>query len=152
MKLFTLLFILSASWTLYAQESKSTEVEITDVMFSDNWFSDLEKAKANPDKVLYLDLSLQKHKTFPPEILTFKNLERLLVPFNYWESIPNEIGTLTKLKVIDLSGNYYLNHLPVEGLAKLKNLRELTIKDNKLAKGEIEKVKLALPKCKVVAE
>lgn len=150
MKALYILFFTLASVSLFAQES--TEVEITDVMFSDSWFSDLAKAKANPDKVVYLDLSLQKHKTFPMEILTFKNLERLLVPYNYWESIPNEISKLTKLKAIDMSGNYYLNHLPIEGLKKLPNLRELTIKDNKLAKGEVEKVKTALPKCKVVTE
>jgi len=31
-------------------------------------------------------------------------------------------------------------------------LREFLIKDNKLAKGEIEKVRLALPNCKIVSE
>lgn len=149
LKLFLLSFCV---FTLQAQEQGENEVAITDLMFSENWFSDLEKAKAEPEKVWYLDLSLQKHKTFPKEILTFTNLERLYLPYNYWASIPREIGTLTKLKVLDLSGNYYLNFLPVSELSKLTELREFMIKDNKLAKGEIEKVRQALPNCKIISE
>lgn len=147
-----ILIALFMSGTLHAQIQGENEVKITNLMFSENWFSDLEKAKNNPDKVLYLDLSLQKHKTFPKEILTFKNVERLYLPYNYWPSIPEEIGTLTKLKVLDLSGNYYMNYLPKEGLSKLKNLEEFTIKDNKLVKGEIEKIRKQLPNCKFIVE
>lgn len=152
MKTIQFLFLCLSSLALYAQEQGENEVAITDIMFSENWFSDLEKAKAEPDKVFYLDLSLQKHKTFPKEILTFENLERLYLPYNYWPSIPEEIGTLTKLKVLDLSGNYYLNFLPKEGLSKLVNLREFLVKDNKLAKGELDKVRLSLPDCKIISE
>ncbi len=152
MKSLKLFLLLLSSFALHAQEQGENEVAITDLMFSENWFSDLGKAKLNPDEVFYLDLSLQKHKIFPKEILTFTNLERLYLPYNYWPAIPEEIGTLTKLKVLDLSGNYYLNFLPKEGLSKLANLREFLIKDNKLAKGEIEKARLALPNCKIVSE
>jgi len=152
MKTLNLFLLLLASSTLFAQEQGKNEVKITELMFSENWFSDLEKAKAHPDKVLYLDLSLQKLKSFPKEILTFKNLERLYIPYNYWPSIPEEIGTLTKLQILDISGNYYLNHLPIEGLSKLKNLKEFQVKDNKLVAGEVAKLRKALPNCKVVSE
>lgn len=152
MKTLKLLLLLLCSFALHAQEQGENEVAITDLMFSENWFSDLEKAKAEPEEVLYLDLSLQKHKTFPKEILTFTNLERLYLPYNYWPSIPEEIGTLTNLKVLDLSGNYYLNFLPKEGLSKLVNLREFLIKDNKLASGELEKARKLLPNCKIISE
>jgi len=139
--------------TLFAQEQKGNEVELDpNLMFSENWFSDLESAKQNPDKVLYLDLSLKKLKSFPREILTLKNLERLYLPYNYWTSIPEEIGTLTRLKVLDLSGNYYMNYLPKEGLSKLTNLQLLLIKDNKLAGGEIAKVRSLLPNTKIVTD
>ena len=138
---------------LFAQEQKGNVVELdNDIMFSDNWFSDLEKAKQNPDKVLYLDLALRKLKTFPKEILTFKNVERLYLSVNYWSNIPDDIGTLSKLKIIDISSNYYLNYLPKEGLSGLKNLELLIIKDNKLAAGEIEKVKKLLPGTRVVTQ
>lgn len=131
--------------------SQKTEIELDTIMFSKNWFNDLEEAKANPDKVYYLDLSLQKLRTFPKEILEFKNVKKLFLPYNYWSSIPDEIGTLSKVETLDLSGNYYMNHLPA-GLGKLKNLKEFTIKDHKLVAGEIEKFRKMLPSCKVLTD
>jgi len=138
----------------YSQEQKGNEeVAIdNDLVFSENWFTDLQQAKASPDKVLYLDLSLKKNKTFPPEILTFKNVERLYLSYNYWSSIPEEIGTLANVKILDLSGNYYLNHLPKEGLSKLTKLELLLIKDHKLVAGEIDRIKKLLPNTKVVTD
>ncbi|HXH18817.1 MAG TPA: hypothetical protein VNJ07_07005 [Chitinophagales bacterium] len=137
----------------FAQEQKENEVALDpSLMLSENWFNDLEKAKQHPGQVLYLDLSLQKLRAFPKEILTFKNVERLYLPYNYWPSIPDEIGILTRVKILDLSGNYYMNYLPLEGLSKLKNLELFIIKDNKLAAGEIEKVRKLLPHTKIVAE
>lgn len=142
------------SMQAFAQEQKGNEeVAIdNDLVFSENWFTDLQQAKANPEKVLYLDLSLKKNKTFPPEILAFKNVERLYLSYNYWPSIPEEIGTLANVKILDLSGNYYMNYLPKEGLSKLTRLELLIIKDNKLAAGEIDKIKKLLPDTKVVAD
>ncbi len=136
-----------------AQTQKGNEVELDpNLMLSENWFNDLEKAKQNPEKVLYLDLSLQKLKSFPKEILTFINTERLYLPYNYWPSIPEEIGILSKVKILDLSGNYYMNYLPKEGLSKFKNLELFIIKDNKLAAGEIDKIRKLLPDAKIVTE
>ena len=135
-----------------AQAQSSSEGELDDIMFSENWFSDLDKAKQQPEKVRYLDLSLKKLKTFPPEIFQFKNIERLYLPYNYWSSIPDEIGTLTKLKIFDISGNYYLNFLPKEGLSKLPNFEQLIVKDNKLSAGEITQIRKLMPKVKVVTE
>jgi len=136
-----------------AQEQKGNEVELdNDLIFSENWFTDLGKAKETPGKVLYLDLSLKKNRTFPPEILTFNNVERLYLSYNYWPSIPDEIGSLANVKILDLSGNYYMNYLPKEGLSKLQDLELFIIKDNKLAAGEIDKIKKLLPNTKVVTD
>lgn len=138
---------------LAAQVQTGNEVELdNDLIFSENWFSDLEKAKLTPHKVLYLDLSLRKLKVFPKEILTFNNAERLYLSYNYWTFIPDEIGSLNKVKLLDLSGNYYLNYLPKEGLSKMQNLQVLIIKDNRLAAGEIEKIRKLLPHAKIIAE
>ena len=150
---FAFCLLMALSHPLYAQEQKGNEVELdNDLIFSENWFSDLGKAKQIPEKVLYLDLSLQKHKIFPKEILTFKNAERLYLSYNYWTSIPDEIASLTNVKILDLSGNYYMNYLPKEGLSKMQNLELFIIKDNKLATGEIEKIRKLLPNAKIVAE
>lgn len=126
-----------------------TEVPIEDVMFSDKWYNDIDEALANADKVRYLDLSLQKLRQFPTEILKLKNLTHLYLPFNYFPSIPAEIAQLENLEELDLSGTYYLNSLPKE-LANLKNLKKLLIKDNMLSQSEEEKIIKLLPNCEVI--
>lgn len=142
-------FLLSSLTVLLCSASFSQEVVLEDIMFSDNWFSDLEEAKKTPNTVFYLDLSMQKLKEFPSEILEFKNLKRLLVPVNYWPSIPDEISTLRDLQIIDLSSNYYLNQLP-QGLEKLPRLERIVLKDNRLNKGEIERIQKLLPNCEII--
>lgn len=150
---FAFCLLMLVSNTSLSQEQTGNAVELdNDLIFSENWFTDLQQAKATPERVLYLDLSLKKNKTFPPEILTFKNVERLYLSYNYWASLPEEIGTLVNVKIIDLSGNYYLNYLPKEGLSKLPHLELLILKDNKLATREIEKIKKLLPDTKVLVD
>lgn len=141
-----LLLTMAGTGTILAQ----TEVELDNKMFGGNWFDTMEEAKQKPNEVYYLDLSLQKLKTFPVEIFNFPNLKELHLPYNYWSSLPaTGWERLTKLEILDLSGNYYLNKLPVDGLAQLKALRSLLLKDNKLNAGEADKVAKALPNAKV---
>jgi len=141
-----LLLTIAGTGTLIAQ----TEVELDNKMFGGNWFDTMDEAKKSPEKVYYLDLSLQKLKTFPLEIFTFTNLKELHLPYNYWASIPaTGWEKLTKLEILDLSGNYYLNKLPADGLGQLKSLKSLLLKDNKLNAGEADKVAKALPNAKV---
>jgi Leucine-rich repeat (LRR) protein len=132
--------------------SAQTEVKIGSEVFSENYFDNLDAAAKSPEKVVYLDLSLQKLKSFPEVILTFKNLEKLLLPYNYYPSIPNEIGQLDKVKELDISGSYYMNHLPIEGLKDMESLEKIIIKDHKLVAGEIEKLREALPSCTVITD
>ncbi len=148
MKCFRLLLLLgSLNFAVQAQ----TEIRLDSLMFTDNWYNSLEAAKQNPENVWFLDIGLQKLKTFPPEILQLKNVKRLYLAVNYWPSIPDEIGTLTDLEVLDISSNYYLNKLP-EGLKNLSSLKELIVKDNKLNAGEIDKAKKWLPNTKIVTK
>jgi Leucine-rich repeat (LRR) protein len=128
-----------------------TEITLDSLMFTENWFSNIEDAAKTPDKVLYLDLGLRKLKTFPQEILTFKNVKRLYLSVNYWASVPEEIGNLKDLEILDLSSNYYLNKLP-DGLQNCTRLKELIVKDHKLNAGEIERMKKLLPNVKIVTK
>lgn len=68
-------------------------------------FYDLEKAKLKPDLVIELDLSKTQLKTFPEEILRFRNLKFLILSDNELTELPNEINKLQKLIGIDLSNN-----------------------------------------------
>jgi Leucine-rich repeat (LRR) protein len=128
-----------------------TEIRLDSLMFTENWFNNFDDAKANPDKVWFLDLGLRKMKTFPSEILEFKNVKRLYLSVNYWAVVPEEIGNLKQLEILDLSSNYYLNKLP-EGLKNCTNLKELIVKDNKLNAGEVDKIKSLMPQLKVITK
>lgn len=135
----------------YTFVSAQNEVQLDNKRFSENWFSDLEEAKKNPDKVLYLDLSLQKLKQFPTVIFTFKNLKELHLSYNYWPSIPAGLSKLQHLEMLDLSGNYYMNKLPAD-LEQLTFLEKLIIKDNKLTAAEVSRAQKALTNSDVIVE
>ena len=100
------IFALTILFLAFISVNAQTEVQIGNEVFSENYFTDLDKASQSPEKVFYLDLSLQKLKVFPTEILAFNNLEKLLLPFNYYPSIPAEIEKLDNVKVLDISGTY----------------------------------------------
>lgn len=128
-----------------------SDLKLDSLAFTPEWFSNLAEAEKNPDKVWYLDLGLQKLKQFPASILTLKNIRHLYLSVNYWSKIPDEIGSLSQLEILDISSNYYLRTLP-EGLKNAASLKELIIKDNKLKAGEIEKFRILLPKVKFVTD
>lgn len=126
-------------------------IDLSDLMFSENWFSDLDEAVAQADKVYYLDLSLQKKREFPEQIFQFKNLQKLFLSYNYYASIPDRIGELHNLRLLDLSGNYYMNTLP-EGLWELQSLERLIIEDHKLIPSTIEEARKKLPHTKIITD
>ncbi|SFC61124.1 leucine-rich repeat domain-containing protein [Flavobacterium phragmitis] len=68
-------------------------------------FYSLDQAKLKSELVIELDLSKQQLKTFPEEILHFKNLKFLILSHNEISDIPNEINKLQKLVGLDLSNN-----------------------------------------------
>lgn len=135
----------------FAETKAQTEIRLDSLMFTDEWFSSIDDAKANAENVWYLDLGLQKLKSFPKEILDFKNVKHLYLQVNYWAAIPNEIGNLKKLEILDISSNYYLKTLP-EGLKACTSLKQLIIKDHKLNQGEIAKIKKLLPDVQVITD
>src|SRR5690554_4390223 len=85
-----------------------------------NVFQSLEEAMKNPEKVINLDLSRERLKEFPMELLNFPNLENLDLSNNRISLIPAEIGDLKNLQVLDLSRNRF-NILPPQ-IGKLKEL------------------------------
>ena len=144
----TLILILFSVGAI-AQQDASDDVIVNANLTKEHWYDDLDKAKQNPSDVRFLDLSLEKRRTFPDVVFTFNNLKELYAPYNYWRSIPSQIGEMQSLRILDLSGNYYLSKLP-DALGKLKNLEKLVLKDHKLAPGEVEAIKKELPNTKVI--
>ncbi len=92
-------------------------------------YTRLEDALKDPDKVFRLDLSNQMFKSFPFEIMKFKNLQYLSLRNDHFLSIPKEISELKNLKTLDLSGNDF-SVLPKE-FTQLKSLEELYLNQDK---------------------
>jgi len=91
-------------------------------------FRSLEAALKKPLEVYKLDLTGQKLKAFPAEILTFKNLNVLVLDRNKITSVPDEIEQLQFLQKVSINKNK-LDHWPL-GLTALPELRELSMNRN----------------------
>ncbi|MBI2968833.1 MAG: leucine-rich repeat domain-containing protein [Bacteroidetes bacterium] len=93
-------------------------------------FYDIETALFQPDSVFILNLSRQKLKEFPIEILKLRNLRELNVSRNRLTGIPSEIGLLQNLEILDLSKNK-IDTLPAE-IGMLINLKRLIMNRNEV--------------------
>jgi Leucine-rich repeat (LRR) protein len=93
-------------------------------------YTNLQEALKEPDKVTKLVLRKQHLKSFPKEILQFKNLQYLDVSKNSIKELPDSIGTLTNLQYLACSKTGLLR-LPKE-IGKLTNLVYINFNQNDL--------------------
>lgn len=116
----------------------------------DGFYDNVADAKANPNDVFYLDLSLQspKLKSIPEVVYSFVNLKYLEVGFNQVASIDDDILKLSNLEVIGLSGNKYLTKIS-EKIAEMPSLKEIHLKDTGLPADQLNALKLP-EGCKLV--
>lgn len=96
--IFFVAVLIIAGFGMFIQSKEAVKKEKTT-------FYDLEKAKLKPESVIELDLSNANLKTFPEEILKFRNLKFLILSNNELIEIPNEINKMQQLIGIDLSNN-----------------------------------------------
>jgi Leucine-rich repeat (LRR) protein len=89
----------------------------------------IDEALKEPEKVIRLNLNNQLLAEFPKGLSKFKNLEYLSLRNDHLTSLSPEIGSLKKLKVLDLGGNDF-SVLP-KGFTKLQNLEELYLDNDK---------------------
>lgn len=101
----------------------------TNQSFNAKEYTSLKEALKNPKEVLRLNLSNQKEEVPTDAWSKFVNLEYLSLKNDHLKTIPSQIGTLKKLKVLDLSGNDF-TELPIE-FSQLENLEELYLNDEK---------------------
>lgn len=92
-------------------------------------FSSLEEALKNPEKVYRLNLSNQAFQIPDSAWLKFTNLQYLSLKNDHLKQIPEGIGYVKTLKVLDLSGNDFKVLPPT--FVNLINLQELFINDDK---------------------
>lgn len=93
-------------------------------------YTSLEEALKNPDDVVKLVLRKEKLKTFPVEIVQFKNLQYLDLSKNSLTELPDTIGQLQNLQVLMLSKNK-IEYLP-KTIGNLTNLKMLNVNQNEL--------------------
>ena len=109
-KLLIALLLITGSISVNAQEDK--------------WYTSLEEALENKDKVYKLDLSSNQLTSFPESIGNLSNLQELMLSNNQLTSLPESIGDLS-------------------------NLQWLFLSDNNLTKVERKKIKRLLPNCEI---
>ncbi len=102
-------------------------------------------------KLTKLTLSKTSLTELPKEIGDLSMLKHLLVlGGGQLKSVPEEIGQLTNLEILDLWRNK-LNSLP-NSIQNLTKLKVLYIGENNFSIAEIKKIKQLLPNCKVTLD
>ncbi|MFT6997767.1 MAG: Leucine-rich repeat (LRR) protein [Cryomorphaceae bacterium] len=97
-------------------------------------YTNLNEALKNPEKVYRLNLSNQKLQFSDSIWSQFTNLQYLSFKNDHLKEIPEGVGFLKNLKVLDLSGNDF-EVLP-SSFENLTNLEELFLNDDKFLKFE----------------
>ena len=88
------------------------------------YYSSLESALKEPQKVIYLEL--YKIKELPPSIKKLVNLKKLTIKRSYLQSIPVEIASLKKLDEITLYNSGIKGILPRE-IATMPQLKRINV-------------------------
>lgn len=121
--LFVLVLISCLSYTTLSAQHDANE---------NKWFTNLQDALSEPERVFKLDLSGQDLEEIPTELKAFPNLNGLKLMNNYISEIGDELSENTRLEYLDLSGNQIkkidFNKLANTGL----NLNSLIIRENLL--------------------
>lgn len=104
-------------------------------------YTSLEQALRHPERVYILDLSKQKIKKFPQEILQFKNLNILKLNKNKLDQLPDSLSQLINIQEIELDKNNF-SHFPIV-LTELINLKKIIISQN-----EVEEIPFAIKNLK----
>lgn len=115
-------------------------------LYSMEAITDLQTALQKPDSVIKLVLRKKHFKQFPPEILTFKNLQYLDISKNSIPELPDSIGTLKNLQHLACSKTG-LQRVP-NSIGRLKELRYVNFNQNEIVVlpygfGKLSKLKIA---------
>lgn len=109
-----------------------SKAQLLDSLFLDTMqgYTSIQEALKNPDAVVKLVLRKQKFKTFPSEILMFKNLQYLDLSKNSIAELPDSIGKLKYLQYF-ICSKTGLEKIPGE-IGQLSNLKYLNLNQNEI--------------------
>ena len=119
--------IILVAYLLVSQVSKA---QLLDSLTLDTMtaITDLQVALKKPDAVVKLILRKQKLKTFPNEVLQFKNLQYLDISKNSIKELPDSIDKLSNLQYLACSKTG-LERVPKE-IGNLTHLKYLNLNQN----------------------
>lgn len=141
-KLILLLILLSARFTFIAQEVLLDSLALA----THEEFTSLDSALKHPNNVVKLVLRKKKLKTFPLQVLNFKNLQYLDLSKNSIKELPDSIVVLKNLQYLIVSKTS-LESLP-NTIGGLKNLKYLNVNQNEIGRlpynfGDMENLEYA---------
>ena len=115
-------------------------------------YYELDEALKEPEKVVKLDIAMQKLTMISADISKLVNLECLDLSFNRISGLPAEFALLKKLRYLNLTGTRYLSALP-KVLTELPELEIVDIRDHPEWKAvKFEEAKKMLPDVKVITD
>lgn len=95
------------------------------------------------DGIKTLNIGNNSFKSFPLEVLKFKNIEKLGINNNSIDEIPDEIIQLNKLETLDIRATKIKAIPSLKGMTSLKLILAV---DNGLTDDEVQSFKCNLPK------
>jgi Leucine-rich repeat (LRR) protein len=109
---------------------KNSQAQLLDSLSLDTLtgFTSIEEGMKNPDAVIKLVLRKNHLKTFPNEVLKFKNLQYLDISKNKIEELPDSISLLNQLQYLSCSKTG-LKIIP-NTIGKLTHLKYLNLNQN----------------------
>ena len=113
---------------------------------TNKWFTNLEDALGEPDRVYKLDLSGQGLNQIPTELKHFPNLIELRIKDNLITDVGTELSDNTRLETLDLSGNQIESIDFVNLTENALNLKYLNLRENSL-----EQIDASINKLKFLA-
>ncbi|MFM2135189.1 MAG: scribbled planar cell polarity protein [Bacteroidota bacterium] len=125
---FLALLLLQSSLVFAQDPSEDSVIPKQTVPGDAGYFTNLQEAIKDPEKVEVLVLKGRKLDSIPADIFRMVNLIHLDLSRNKIDSLPAEIGMLTRLEHLDLSNNK-LESLPEE-IGKLTSLHYLKLNRN----------------------
>lgn len=144
--------LLAFAFLLVTSATFGQALDFLDQCSESTTFYSIEEALKDPQNVRKLDLSMQKLKVVPSEIVKFTNLECLDLSFNHISDMPAELAQLKNLKVIYLTGTRFMAKCP-ENLKLYPALVYLDIRDHQEWPAvRYQEAITMLPKVKVITK